>query len=83
MAMAGESGLSKTDCKKALDAFVSTVSKTLESGEKVSLVGFGTFVVAERKERPGVNLSTKEKIVIPAKKVVKFKPGTDLADVVQ
>ncbi|MCD8079481.1 MAG: HU family DNA-binding protein [Bacteroides sp.] len=82
-AMAADSGLSKSDCKKALDAFVSNVCETLEAGEKVSLTGFGTFMVTQRKERPGVNLSTKEKIVIPAKNVVKFKPGTDLADAVQ
>ncbi len=82
-AMAAESGLSRSDCKKALDAFVSTVAETLEAGEKVSLTGFGTFMVTQRKERPGVNLSTQEKIIIPAKNVVKFRPGTDLAEVVQ
>ncbi len=82
-AMTAESGLSRSDCKKALDAFVSTVAETLEAGEKVSLTGFGTFMVTQRKERPGVNLSTQEKIIIPAKNVVKFRPGTDLAEVVQ
>ncbi len=82
-AMAAESGLSRSDCKKALNAFVSTVAETLEAGEKVSLTGFGTFMVTQRKERPGVNLSTQEKIIIPAKNVVKFRPGTDLAEVVQ
>ena len=77
-AMAAESGLSKVDSKKALDAFVASVSKAMKAGDKVSLVGFGTFSVAERAARTGSNPSTKQTIKIPAKKVVKFKAGTEL-----
>ncbi|AVM57741.1 DNA-binding protein [Bacteroides heparinolyticus] len=77
-AMAAESGLSKVDSKKALDAFVASVSKAMKAGDKVSLVGFGTFSVAERAARTGINPSTKQTIKIPAKKVVKFKAGTEL-----
>ncbi len=79
-AMAAESGLTKTDSKKALDAFISSVSKALQSGDKVSLVGFGTFSVGERGERSGINPATKEVITIPAKKVAKFKAGAELSE---
>ena len=71
-AMAAESGLSKTDSKKALDAFIASVTKAMKAGDKVSLVGFGTFAVSERAERTGINPSTKQAITIPAKKVAKF-----------
>lgn len=81
-AMAAESGLSKADSKKALEAFVSTVTKTLKAGDKISLVGFGTFAVNERAERIGINPSTKVAITIPAKKVAKFKPGAELANAI-
>ena len=77
-AMAAESGLSKTDSKKALDAFIASVTKSMKAGDKVSLVGFGTFSVVERGARMGINPSTKKPIEIAAKKVVKFKPGTEL-----
>lgn len=80
-AMAAESGLSKADSKKALDAFVASITKALKSGDKVSLVGFGTFSVSERAERIGINPSTKAIIKIPAKKVAKFKAGSDLASI--
>jgi DNA-binding protein HU-beta len=82
-AIAAESGLSKIDSKKALDAFVSSVSSALQSGEKIVLVGFGSFVVTERKERAGINPATQKAIKIPAKKVVKFKAGSELADSVK
>ncbi|EJX09204.1 DNA-binding protein HU-beta [gut metagenome] len=81
--MAAESQLSKADAKKALEAFVSVVTGALKAGEKVSLVGFGTFSVSERAERTGINPSTKEAITIPAKKVAKFKPGTELSDAIE
>ena len=77
-AMAAESGLSKTDAKKALDAFISVVTNAMKEGDKVALVGFGTFSVSERAGRMGINPSTKQPIEIPAKKVVKFKPGAEL-----
>ncbi|WP_321334354.1 HU family DNA-binding protein [uncultured Bacteroides sp.] len=82
-AIATESGLNKADSKKALDAFISTVSKTLQSGDKVSLVGFGTFAVSERSARTGINPSTKAAIAIPAKKVAKFKAGAELSDAIK
>jgi len=79
-AIAAEAGLSKADSKKALDAFISSVSNSLKAGEKVSLIGFGSFSVASRNARTGINPSTKKPITIPAKKVVKFRPGSELAD---
>ncbi len=81
-AIAVESGLSKVDSKKALEAFVSTVTNTLTKGEKVSLVGFGTFLVNQRAARTGINPSTKQPITIPAKKVAKFNPGSDLGETI-
>ena len=77
-AMAAESGLSKADAKKALDAFIASVTRAMKEGDKVALVGFGTFSVSERAARTGINPSTKQTIEIPAKKVVKFKPGAEL-----
>lgn len=82
-AIAAESGLSKADSKKALEAFITSVSNTLKSGDKVSLVGFGTFAVAERSERTGINPSTKATITIPAKKVAKFKAGAELSEAIK
>lgn len=81
-AIAAESGLNKTDSKKALEAFVASVTNALKSGDKVSLVGFGTFSISERAERAGINPSTKAAIVIPAKKVAKFKAGAELSEAI-
>ncbi len=78
-AMAAESGLSKIDSQKALNAFIASVGKAMKAGDKVALVGFGTFSVAERASRMGINPSTKKPIQIAAKKVVKFKPGAELS----
>jgi len=78
-AIAAESGLSKADAKKALDAVVKSVSDALVAGDKVSLVGFGTFSVTERPARPGINPATKQPITIEAKKVAKFKAGAELS----
>lgn len=82
-AISAETGLSKADAKKAVEAFVSTVTNALQNGDKVSLIGFGTFSVAERSERTGINPSTKESITIAAKKVAKFKPGAELTDAIK
>ena len=82
-AIADNSGLSKVDSKKALDGFIAAVSNALKSGDKVALVGFGSFDVAERSARTGVNPATGAKIEIAAKKVVKFKAGAELADLVK
>lgn len=72
-------GLTKVDSKKALDATVAAVKEALAAGDKVALVGFGTFSVSERPARQGINPATKAKIEIPAKKVAKFKAGAELA----
>ncbi len=73
-------GLSKADSKKALDATLGAIADALKAGDKVALLGFGTFAVNERPARQGINPATKEKIEIPAKKVIKFKAGAELAD---
>ena len=72
-------GMSKVDAKKALDATLEAIKKAVKKSEKVALVGFGTFDVTKRKARKGINPSTKKAITIPAKKVVKFKAGKELA----
>lgn len=72
-------GVSKADSKKALDAVLDAISGALKEGEKVAILGFGTFAVSERPARTGINPATKEKIQIEAKKVIKFKPGAELA----
>lgn len=82
-AIAEKAGLSKADAKKALDAFVCSVEETLAKGDKLTLVGFGTFSVAEKAARTGINPATKATITIPAKKVAKFKAGAELAAKVQ
>lgn len=78
-AIAKESGLTKADSKKALDAFTTTVGKVLKKGDKISLVGFGTFSVSKRAARTGKNPRTGAAIKIAAKKVAKFKAGSDLS----
>ncbi len=78
--IAAGAGISKVDAKKALDAAVAAVKEALVAGDKVSLVGFGTFSVTERPAREGINPATKEKIQIEAKKTAKFKAGAELAD---
>ena len=82
-AIAEGSGLSKVDSKKALDGFIAAVVTELKKGGKISLVGFGTFSVAEKKARQGINPRTKKPIKIEGKKVAKFKAGTELADAVK
>lgn len=78
-AIAEKSGLSKADSKKALDAFIEATTSTLKGDGRVALVGFGSFSVSERSARTGRNPQTGKEIKIPAKKVVKFKVGADLA----
>ena len=82
-AIAGGAGLSKADAKKVLEITLDSISDTLVKGDKVALLGFGTFSINARPERQGINPATKEKITIAAKKVVKFKAGSDLACKVQ
>ncbi len=81
-AIAEEAGLSKADSKKALDGFIKSVSEALKTGDKVSLIGFGSFSISEKGERAGINPATKQPITIAAKKVVKFKAGAELAEMV-
>ncbi len=81
-AMADKSDLSKADAEKALKAFTDAVEDALKAGEKVALVGFGTFSVGERAARTGQNPQTGAKIEIAAAKVPKFKPGKALKDAV-
>jgi DNA-binding protein HU-beta len=78
--IAGTDGLTKSQADKAVDGFVSAVSGAMIAGDKVTLVGFGTFSVAERAKREGRNPRTGKKIKIPAKKVVKFKAGKTLSE---
>ena len=81
--VAEKSGLSKTDAKKAVDAFIETVSDEMKAGGKVSLLGFGSFSISESGERKGVNPATKQTITIPARKAIKFKAGAELNEKVQ
>jgi len=76
--MAKDANISKTAAGKALNSFVSNVTRALKKGGKVTLVGFGTFSVAKRKARKGRNPQTGEEIKIKARKVAKFKPGATL-----
>lgn len=78
-AIAEKSGLSKVDSKKALEAFIESVTEEVKADGKVALVGFGTFSVTQKAARKGINPRTKAVIDIPAKKTVKFKAGADLA----
>jgi DNA-binding protein HU-beta len=81
-AIAADAGLSKADAKKALDAFVGATTTALKTGDRISLVGFGSFSVSTREARTGRNPQTGKEIKIEAKKVVKFKAGAELAGAV-
>ena len=81
--MAEESGVSKADTEKVLNAFLSQVEKALCAGDKVQLTGFGSFEVKERAARIGRNPSTGAEINIPASKAPTFKPGKALKDAIQ
>ncbi|MCK9205818.1 MAG: HU family DNA-binding protein [Salinivirgaceae bacterium] len=76
--MSSKTGLTKADSKKALEALVETVALVLKKGDRLSLVGFGSFSISERKKRNGRNPQTGKALVIPAKKAVRFKAGSDL-----
>ena len=77
-AIAAEANITKTDAKKALDAFIKVTGKTLKKGEPITLVGFGSFSVLARPGRVGRNPKTGAAIKIEPKKVVKFRPGVEL-----
>ena len=76
--MASMTGLTKADTERTLEAFVKSVTKSIQKKEEVKLVGFGTFSVSDRKERTGRNPQTGEEILIPARKVPVFRPGKEL-----
>lgn len=81
-AIASEAKLTKVDAKKALEAFVKVTGTTLKKGDKIALIGFGSFSVAAKPARTGRNPRTGAAIKIAAKKVVKFKAGAELSKVV-
>ena len=76
--VAEKAGLTKVDARKAVETFAEVVAEQLKKGEKVALLGFGTFSVAAKPAREGINPATKQKIHIPARKAVKFKAGSSL-----
>jgi len=80
--IASKSGLNKKNSEAALNAFIASVEETLGKGEKVVLVGFGTFEVRNRAARKGRNPQTKKEITIPASKAPVFKAGKGLKDIV-
>jgi DNA-binding protein HU-beta len=81
-AVAKKADLTKAAAEKAVGAFISAVSDALKKGDKVTLVGFGTYEVAERKARTGRNPQTGKEIKIAAAKVPKFRPGKALKDAI-
>jgi DNA-binding protein HU-beta len=81
--MADSAGITKSAAERALVGALDSITEALESGDSVTLVGFGTFSVTKRKARDGRNPATGKAIKIPAKKVVKFKPGSKLAQTVK
>ncbi len=82
-AIADNANLSKADAKKALEATLDAIAEALKKGDKIALVGFGTFSVSERPSRTGINPRTKEQITIAAKKIAKFKAGAELENAIQ
>lgn len=81
-AVSEKAGLKKVEAEKAVAAFIASVTETLKKGDKLSLVGFGTFSTAKRAARKGQNPQTGKKINIPAANVPKFKPGKTLKEAV-
>jgi DNA-binding protein HU-beta len=82
ISIAEKTGLKKVDAEKAVAAFITSVTGALKSGDKLSLVGFGTFSTANRAARKGQNPQTRVKINIPAATIPKFKPGKSLKEAV-
>lgn len=76
-------GISKAQSKEAVDVVLNAIADALKAGDKVQLLGFGTFSLQDRPARTGINPRTKEKIEVAAKKVIKFKAGTELAEAVK
>lgn len=82
-AISEKANIDRPSAERALAAFTDVVKETLAKGDKITLVGFGSFELAERAAREGINPSTREKISIPASKQPKFKPGKQLKEAVQ
>jgi DNA-binding protein HU-beta len=82
-AIAAKAGLTQGDAKKALDSTLEAITDALKSGDEVALIGLGTFAVAERSARQGINPQTKAVIKIEAKKQAKFKAGAELEAAIQ
>ena len=82
-AVSDKTGITKKKTGNVVDAVTETITDTLSQGEKITLVGFGTFQVRQREERKGVNPQIKEALTIPAKKVPKFKAGKELRKAVE
>jgi len=81
-AIARDAGISRSQAQAALDSVVSNVTSALKGGQKVTVVGFGTFSVSERAARDGRNPQTGKPIKIPSRKVAKFTPGKALKDAI-
>ena len=82
-AVATKANLTKAQAKEAVDAVVESIGAALAEDDKVAILGFGTFAVVEKGERTGINPRTKETITIAARKQIKFKPGSELAEKVK
>lgn len=82
-AVAGKAGVSKKDAEAVVNAFTGVVTEAMAAGDKITLVGFGTFEAIEKPERTALNVRTKERIVVPAHKAPKFKAGKALKDAVK
>ena len=82
-AIAEKAGLTKAQAKSALEACLESIGAALAANDKVALIGFGAFSVAEKAARTGINPATKQKIEIPARKAVKFKAGAELNEKVK
>jgi DNA-binding protein HU-beta len=81
--IAAKRGMSKASAARALDAVLATMTGVMEKGERVTITGFGSFRVIERMKKKGRNPQTGQGIIIPARKIVKFKPGKDLFEKIQ
>jgi DNA-binding protein HU-beta len=81
--VAAKTSLSEREAKKAVNVFLKTIGEALEKGDRVSLLGFGSFSIIEKIARKGVNPRTRQSIIIPARKTIKFKPGIKLAECVK
>ncbi len=80
--LSSEVGMKKSDAEKAITALVNAIQTALTEGQKVTIAGFGTFVVAERPARTGLNPKTREPMQIAASKAVRFRPGKSIKDAV-